>query len=206
MQKTDLNVAPYYDDFDVTDNFHRVLFRPGFAVQARELTTLQSIMQNQIERHGRHFFKEGSMVIPGQISYTNTYYAVKLQSTFNSAAIAGYLSSFVGSIVTGGISGITARVVGFTDATTTDAPTLYVKYLTTATNSASATLNKWLKEKLINDYVIHGFRHSFRDRLRAIECPSEIIDQLGGWSLKSVGQGYGKGYELSVLGKWLLKI
>ena len=73
-------------------------------------------------------------------------------------------------------------------------------------NSASATLNKWLKEKLLNDYVIHGFRHSFRDRLRAIECPTEIIDQLGGWSLRSVGEGYGKGYELSVLNKWLLKL
>ena len=74
------------------------------------------------------------------------------------------------------------------------------------TNSASAALNKWLKEKLLNDYVIHGFRHSFRDRLRAVECPSEMIDQLGGWSLKSVGQGYGKGYELSVLSKWMNKI
>ena len=73
-------------------------------------------------------------------------------------------------------------------------------------NSASAALNKWLKEKLSEDYVIHGFRHSFRDRLRAIECPSEIIDQLGGWSLRSIGQGYGKGYELSVLSKWLLKM
>ena len=73
-------------------------------------------------------------------------------------------------------------------------------------NSASAALNKWLKGKLINDFVVHGFRHSFRDRLRAIECPSEIIDQLGGWSLKSVGQGYGKGYKLSVLSKWLLKL
>ena len=74
------------------------------------------------------------------------------------------------------------------------------------TNSASAALNKWLKEKLINDYVIHGLRHSFRDRLRAVECPSEIIDQLGGWSLKSVGQGYGRGYELSKLKKWMLKL
>ena len=46
------------------------------------------------------------------------------------------------------------------------------------TNSASAALNKWLKEKLLNDYVIHGFRHSFRDGLKAIECPLEIIDQL----------------------------
>ena len=48
MQKTDLNVSPYYDDFDTTDNFHRVLFRPGFAVQARELTQLQSILQYQL--------------------------------------------------------------------------------------------------------------------------------------------------------------
>ena len=73
-------------------------------------------------------------------------------------------------------------------------------------NSASAALNKWLKEQLTDNYVIHGFRHGFRDRLSAVECPSEIIDQLGGWSLRSVGEGYGKGYELSVLSKWLLKM
>ena len=73
-------------------------------------------------------------------------------------------------------------------------------------NSASAALNKWMKEKLSKPYVIHGFRHSFRDRLRAIECPLDIIDQLGGWRLKSVGQGYGKGYELSVLSKWVIEI
>ena len=63
-----------------------------------------------------------------------------------------------------------------------------------------------MKEKLSKSYVVHRFRHSFRDRLRAVECPTEIIDQLGGWSLKSVGQGYGRGYELDVLGKWILKI
>ena len=73
-------------------------------------------------------------------------------------------------------------------------------------NSASAALNKWLKSKLINNYVVHGLRHSFRDRLRAVECPSEIIDQLGGWSLRSIGQGYGNGYELSVLSRWMKKI
>ena len=70
-------------------------------------------------------------------------------------------------------------------------------------NSASAALNKWMKEQLTDNYVIHGFRHSFRDRLRAVECPLEIIDQLGGWSLRSVGQGYGKGFELEVLYKWI---
>ena len=74
------------------------------------------------------------------------------------------------------------------------------------TNSASAALNKWLKEKLSESYVIHGFRHSFRDRLRAVECSSDIIDQLGGWSLRSIGEGYGRGYDLDVLHKWISKI
>ena len=139
MQKTDLNVSPYYDDFDPNDKFHRVLFRPGFAVQARELTTLQSILQNQVEKHGRHFFKEGSMVNPSQISFDIRYYAVKLQPNYNSNPISGYLADYVDGIITGGTSGVTARVVGYADATTTDEPTLYVKYLTTATNSASST-------------------------------------------------------------------
>ena len=67
----------------------------------------------------------------------------------------------------------------------------------TNANSASAALNKWLKVVTGNkDYVIHGLRHSFRDRLRAVNAPIEIIDRLGGWSLKSVGQGYGDGYQL----------
>ena len=73
-QKTDLNVAPYYDDFDPNDKFNRVLFRPGFAVQARELTQLQSILQNQIERFGNHMFQEGTAVIPGNQNINPNYY------------------------------------------------------------------------------------------------------------------------------------
>ena len=60
-----------------------------------------------------------------------------------------------------------------------------------------------MKEKLSEHYVVHGVRHSFRDRLRAVECPTEIIDQLGGWRLKSMGQGYGKGYEINIMLKWI---
>jgi integrase len=61
-------------------------------------------------------------------------------------------------------------------------------------NSASAALNKWIKQVAGSGNVIHGFRHSFRDRLRAVSAPIDMIDQLGGWSLQSVGQGYGDGY------------
>ena len=64
-QKTNLNVAPYYDDFTSSDNFVRTLFRPGFAIQARELTQLQSVLQNQLESGFGHIFEEGTMIIPG---------------------------------------------------------------------------------------------------------------------------------------------
>ena len=128
-QKTDLNVSPYYDDFDETDNFHRVLYRPSFAVQARELTTQQSILQNQIERMGRHIFKEGAIVIPGEIGYIDEYYAVKLQSSFNGSSITSNASSYVDKIITGATSGVQAQVVGFTDADSTDPLTLFVKYI-----------------------------------------------------------------------------
>jgi integrase len=64
-------------------------------------------------------------------------------------------------------------------------------------NSASAALNKWLKQVIGGGYVVHSFRHSMRDRLRAVNCPSEMIDQIGGWSKRSVGEGYGEGFPLS---------
>ena len=67
----DFNTEPYNDDFDEDNKFHRILFRPSFAVQARELTQLQTILQKQIERNGSHMFKNGAMVVPGQISLDN---------------------------------------------------------------------------------------------------------------------------------------
>ena len=57
-QQTNLNVEPYFDDFNSLNDYHRVLFKPGYPVQARELTTLQSIMQDQIEKFGQHFSRK----------------------------------------------------------------------------------------------------------------------------------------------------
>ena len=78
-------------------------------------------------------------------------------------------------------------------------PYLFPRYcdgVTTHSNSASATLNKWLKQVAGSDYVIHSFRHSMRDRLRAVNCPSDMINQIGGWSKQSIGETYGEGYQL----------
>ena len=130
-QITDLNVAPYYDDFDKDDNFHRVLFRPGFAVQARELTQLQSIMQNQIERFGRHMFQEGTVVIPGQVTYANLVTNIQLSSTFAGETIvpSQYYNATNPVIITGATSGMQAQVIGFVDGTATQQPALLVRYI-----------------------------------------------------------------------------
>ncbi len=76
----------------------------------------------------------------------------------------------------------------------------------TNANSASAALNKWLKSYVPNGCVIHSLRHSMRDRLRSVECPTDIVDGIGGWSRRTVGQAYGEGYDLTVTSKWLSKI
>ena len=75
----------------------------------------------------------------------------------------------------------------------------------TAANSASAALNKWLKQYVLEGCTMHSFRHSMRDRLRVVQCPADITDQIGGWTTDGVGQGYGSGYPLSVLQEWLEK-
>ncbi len=76
----------------------------------------------------------------------------------------------------------------------------------TSTNSASATLNKWLKREGFEHYTMHSFRHSLRDRLRDANCPSDVADQIGGWSNKTVGEGYGRGYSLRKIAEWIKRI
>ena len=73
-------------------------------------------------------------------------------------------------------------------------------------NSATAALNKWLRTHAPEGCVVHSFRHSMRDRLRAVECPKEIIDQIGGWSSSDVGESYGDGSSLPILNRWITRI
>ena len=138
-QQTNLNVSPYFDDYDPSSDFHKVLFKPGYPVQARELTSLQSILQNQIEKFGQHFFKEGSKVIPGNTGYTQLYYNVQLNNTFQGVPVAAYADQLVGLKITGQDSGVTAVVdsVLLPNDSSNGNLTLYINYLNsnTANNS-----------------------------------------------------------------------
>ena len=136
-QKINLNVSPYYDDYDSEKNFYKVLYKPGFPVQARELTTQQSILQDQIQSFGEHVFKEGSVVIPGGIGFDTNFSAVKLNKTNFNLDISVYINEFLGKKIIGSESGIQAIVkfISLPDNEDVSDVTLYVNYVTGDSNS-----------------------------------------------------------------------
>ena len=143
-QKTNLNISPYYDDFDKYNNFYRVLFKPGHPVQARELTTLQSILQNQVEAFGSHMFKEGSMVIPGNIQFVAHYSYIKLNSDHLGIDISVYGEKLVGKRLRGKDSGVVCKVDKYfnvNSATGITDPTIYVTYIRSGTSNEATDMH-----------------------------------------------------------------
>ena len=135
-QKKNLNINPYYDDFDGDNNYYKVLFKPGYPVQARELTTLQSILQDQVESFGSHIFKEGSVVIPGGVTYDGQFYAVKLNSRTFGVDVSLYINKLLGKKITGRSSGTTAtvRYIALPNNANIKDLTIYVKYIDSDNN------------------------------------------------------------------------
>ena len=120
----------YKDDFKDSDHYHRILFNSGRALQARELTQLQTITQKELERLGRHVFKEGSVVLPGGLTVDFNYAFVKLETSDTS----GFA---VGNTLTGQTSGVQAKLLEIVAATDTDPATFYIKYINSGTSTGT---------------------------------------------------------------------
>jgi hypothetical protein len=121
------NYDPFYDDFNEDNNFMRVLFRPGYAVQARELTQLQTILANQIEKFGNHIFKSGSPIVGGKISLDDKANYIILDSQYNAQDIVPNDFRDKTIVSFGGTKSVRAKVIAVD--TTTANPILVVKYL-----------------------------------------------------------------------------
>ena len=136
-QETNLNVAPYFDDFDPSKEYYKVLFKPGYPVQARELTSLQSMLQNQVEKFGQHFFKEGAKVIPGNTSYSTNYRCVVLENTYLGIPLVDYIDQVLGAEITGQASGVRAVVdkIVKADESTRGQVTLFLNYTGSGSNN-----------------------------------------------------------------------
>ena len=136
-QNTNLNTKEYNDDFDASKNFYKVLFRPGYSIQSRELTTLQSILQNQIEQFGKYQFKQGQQVIPGEVSFNNRLNYVKLASVSEVAENVGGevvfnkydIKDLIGYTLTGLTSGVQAIVIEAAYGSETESDTIFVNYI-----------------------------------------------------------------------------
>ena len=149
-QETNLNVAPYFDDFNASNDYYKVLFKPAYPVQARELNNLQSILQNQIEKFGQHFFKEGSKVIPGNTTYINPYHAIQLENVYLGIPISDYVGQLQGRQITGLTSGVTAFVDKILLGRNSERgnTTLYINYV--GSGSLDNTTSTFLDDELLS--------------------------------------------------------
>lgn len=124
----DKNTYPYFDNYSESKKYYQILFRPSIAVQSRELSQLQSILQKQIDYFGKSIFKEGAMVIPGETVVDFAHNYVKIEDLYNLSEVS--VSSFYNKKIAGTTSGAVANVIGIEDDTVSDPKTLFVKYLT----------------------------------------------------------------------------
>lgn len=144
--ETNLNQSPFFDDFDEEKNFHRVLFRPGYAVQARELTQMQTILQNQVERLGSEVLTNGTVLNGCDLELQQWQY-VKLRDKdannrvllLNDFFSAGVIAN---STVTGEATGLTAKLIAAEEGSEGNAPnylSVFVSYTNSGANNATKT-------------------------------------------------------------------
>lgn len=136
--QTNLNVSPYYDDFDSNKNYYRVLYKAGFPIQARELTQSQTILQDQLEMFSSRFFKDGDNLVPGEFGLANPADYVRLSAITQGSRI----EEFIGYQVRGASSGVIAKITHGIPADEDDDITIYVNYETSGNDYNQKTFQE----------------------------------------------------------------
>lgn len=178
--QTNTNVSPYYDDFDPESNFHRVLFKPGYPVQARELTQSQTILQDQIERLSSVLLKDGDNIVPGGFTYNNITPYVRCSSITQGAAA----EEFIGFKLRGVSSGVVAEVDFATELNDDDDVTFYVTYLSSGDSTVEQT---FLEGEILESDTPNNYTATVG--VNEISKPI-ITPPLGFGSIFSINEGY----------------
>lgn len=138
---TDLSSSPYFDDYDETRGYYRVIYNPSRAVQARELTQQQTILQRQISRFGENIFQEGSLVTGGEVNLDFAYHYAKISDIdnfTNSVNVTEFLNTLVQG-ATSGVGAIVMNAITGSEAAAPDTKTLYLKYITSGSDFVTKT-------------------------------------------------------------------
>ena len=165
---TDFNVSPYYDDYNEEKNFHRVLFRPAVPIQARELTQLQTILQNQVERFGDNIYKQGTIIKGCNLTFDFNYTYIKIndlqvdgQSTLVSDYANGYIkdSSDLTSEIINSFQGLESQ--------NPDLSTLFIKYINTGSGG---------KKKYANSDVLTVYARNYSLQSITVDSPGTLYN------------------------------
>ena len=192
--QTDLNVSPYYDDFDVDKKHYKVLFKPSVAVQARELNNLQSILQNQIEKFGDNVFKRGTIIEGCSLVFHNTLPYIKIKDSETDGTPVN-VDLYSGLYIRNS-SNVVAQVVkavGGYESQNPNLNTLFVKYLNSGTDgntsvfSANQTLTVYNTAYPIFKYKITDGSSGFSNTDTVVVIPSLAIQNSSGGSTFPAG-------------------
>lgn len=208
MSSINFNTAPYFDDYDESKKFQKILFRPGNAVQTRELNQLQSLYQKQLDRFGQGIYKEGAMVIPGGTSLNKTIGYVKMTGDItNVVATSGtevtavvttgeeaVLQSLIGKRIVGQSSGVEGIVKYYQVETQSTPLTLFVEYDTSDTDEENDTVSTQVfTESEVLEVVV---QETDEDNYESYQITTASTDATGTGSLAEIERGvyFVKGY------------
>ena len=199
------NAEPYYDDFDQAKNYHRILFRPGYAVQARELTQLQTQLQDQIKKFGDHIFVDGTVVLNGERFFEKNLTHIKIGSSLfenqlTESQIIGLTTTGLSSDTKALIKGISVQsgeyvlIVKITSGSEFElGETLQITRVTTASNGAVNSTN-YISTVDSSDAFGSAMMFSIGSGIYYIggkfvftDSQSIIVDALSNTSSKNIG-------------------
>lgn len=190
---TNLNQSPYFDDFDETKNYHRVLFKPGVALQARELTQLQSILQNQIERFGDNILVEGTIIQGGNFIEESSLEYVKIRDIAKNPLgneIATDINQYVGLKAVGasGVEGIIIYTIYGLETQSPNLNTLYIKYTKGAQDGLGNNVKRFSAGEELTLFA-KDTNGDYTNHLYTVTIATTVVDNASGAS--PVGAGYG---------------
>ncbi len=199
--ETNLNTPPYYDDFNANNNYHKILFRPSTAVQARELTQLQTILQDQVEKFGKHVFRDGSIIEGCTITLDSSYDYVKVLDNYANG-VAFNIQDFIGKKAVG-TNGLEAYIVNALQGLESDAPnlnTLYVRYLNSATYANTSP------QKLFDPDESIEVRTTANVLFGTVTVANSVSNATGKGYAATISEGtiFQKGFFISVLPQTLV--